>query len=372
MRLVVDGVIYEFQDRGGISRLYSEILPRICEIEPACRIKLFTCGDAMQPLPTHEQIAHTRIPRLERLLRPRRLWRHLVPEPTELAKRLWLASSRDAIWHSTYFTRPDHWKGPVVVTVHDMIYERFPDLFDEADGAEVREQKRRCVSTADLVICNSETTRRDVEDYYGIPAGKTRVTPLAYSETFGLAQGHLDFSDVPVGPFLLYVGERGHYKNFRRLLEAYSRWPRREEVSLVVAGRQWSEDEQRCLSASGIDHLVRLRTQVGDRSLGQLYSTAIGFVYPSLFEGFGIPLLEAMACACPIVASRIPSTIEVAGEVPIYFEPQELDDLVAALDAVVGEGRESKRTRAGIEWAKRYSWDKTARQTLEVYYALLG
>ena len=104
--------------------------------------------------------------------------------------------------------------------------------------------------------------------------------------------------------------------------------------------------------------------------LCRLYNQAVAFVYPSLYEGFGIPLLEAMTCGCPIVASRIPSTVEVAGDCPIYFDPAEEDDLVNALDIALSEGRNSERVQAGFEKVKSYSWDKTTAQTLQVYRAV--
>jgi alpha-1,3-rhamnosyl/mannosyltransferase len=112
---------------------------------------------------------------------------------------------------------------------------------------------------------------------------------------------------------------------------------------------------------------VQVLTDVDDQTLCQLYNQALGLVYPSLYEGFGIPLLEAMACGCPIVASRISSTIEVAGDCPIYFDPTEEDDLLNALDIALSQGRNSERIQTGLEKVKSYSWDKTAAQTLKIY-----
>jgi alpha-1,3-rhamnosyl/mannosyltransferase len=103
-----------------------------------------------------------------------------------------------------------------------------------------------------------------------------------------------------------------------------------------------------------------------------LYNQAAAFVHPSLYEGFGIPLLEAMACGCPVVASRIPTTREVAGDCPIYFDPMQPDELITALDVALAEGRNSERVRRGLEWVKQYSWDRTARETLQVYRALFS
>ncbi len=122
----------------------------------------------------------------------------------------------------------------------------------------------------------------------------------------------------------------------------------------------------------GIHNCVDLITDISDKELCQLYNRAAAFVFPSLYEGFGMPLLEAMACGCPVIASRIPATIEVAGDCPVYFEPTEQESLLAAFDIPLSESRESERTRAGLKRVEKYSWDATAKQTLGVYEALMS
>jgi glycosyltransferase involved in cell wall biosynthesis len=141
-------------------------------------------------------------------------------------------------------------------------------------------------------------------------------------------------------------------------------------VDLVVVGKPWTPEEEHLLLDRGVGATVRLRTAVEDSRLCRLYNDAAAFLYPSLYEGFGIPLLEAMACGCPIVASRIPSTIEVAGACPIYFDPSDVHSCVEAFDVAMSEGHDSERVRQGIQQAKRYSWDETARRTLNVYREL--
>jgi len=139
---------------------------------------------------------------------------------------------------------------------------------------------------------------------------------------------------------------------------------------MVVIGSEWSLDEMESLRQLDIYDQVLLVNNVDDETLCYLYNTAVAFVYPSLYEGFGIPLLEAMACGCPVVASRIPSTIEVAGDCPAYFDPLETESLVSALDKVLLEGTDSERSLAGLERVKAFSWERTAEQTLEVYHRL--
>jgi len=372
LKVVIDGIIYQIQPHGGISRLFSEILPRMCDLDDSLRITLLTDGELRQPLPRHSHIDHWVIPSAnDRCPRPRRVWRHIIPPLRRFVRRLRVGHGKGQIWHSTYYTLPGFWDGLHVVTVADMIYERFTHLLSRPKDDQIREEKQRCIRHADAVICISETTRQDVQHFYGIDADALYVVPLAYSDVFRRLEQCDDELRMPTRqPFLLYVGYRISYKNFDQLIQAYSVWPHRKGVALVVVGRPWSADEKWRLVALGIQDRVHLLTHVDDEELCQLYNQAAAFVFPSLYEGFGIPLLEAMACGCPIIASRIPSTIEVAGDCPIYFEPTEVESLHVALDAVLSEGRNSERVQAGLERVKHHSWDKTARQTLEVYRAL--
>jgi glycosyltransferase involved in cell wall biosynthesis len=370
--LVVDGTVYENASYGGIARIYSEILPRMCVKDPTLQVALLTSGCPGGELPRHSRIRHVRIPAVERVLRPGRLWRRLAPRVSALARRAVVGEARGRIWHSTYYTRPLGWAGPFVVTAVDMIQERFPELFGR-DGGEIRRRKRACLEAADAIVAISETTKKDIEEFYPRAAGRVRVVPLGCGRTF-LRRGDLDGRSVGRAaerPFLLYVGIRSRYKNTDLLLRAYEAWRHRPEVELVVVGRPWSQAEQEELVALSIADRVHLLGYIDDEQLGALYRRAVALVYPSLYEGFGLPLLEAMASGCPVVASRIPSTVEVAGDCPIYFEPPgSVDTIVAALDAALMQGREPECLQRGHERADAYSWERTAQLTLDVYASL--
>ena len=369
LELVVDGVIFQYQARGGVSRIYSEILPRMCEQDPSLRIALLLKERRAprQPLPVHPAITYVSVPHVDPYLRPARVWGSNAAKVRRFVDRLWVGDGAGKIWHSTYFTQPDSWRGAQVVTVVDMIYERYPNLFNEPYDQHFREQKRRAVASAAAVICISETTGRDVQDYYGVPADKTFVVPLAHSDSFYPLESGEDASR-PRKPFLLYVGKRAQYKNFDLLLEAYGSWRGRTEVDLVVVSDSgWTPDEQRSLAKLDLDSRVQLLIDIDDEQLRRLYGQAVAFVYPSLYEGFGIPLLEAMACGCTVVASDIPSSREVAGEFPMYFDPTSADDLGGVLERALQEVGNPERRAAGIARAATFSWNNTALQTLEVY-----
>jgi len=155
------------------------------------------------------------------------------------------------------------------------------------------------------------------------------------------------------------------------MITAYGRWKGSRDVRLVVVGPDWTLDELNSIEDLGIEDRVDLLSIVDDDTLCVLYNHALAFVYPSLYEGFGIPLLEAMACGCPVIASKIDTAVEVAGDCPIYFDLEHNDSMIAAFDVAMNEGRKSPRTRRGIQHAGKFSWDKCARGTLEVYRSLV-
>lgn len=370
MQVVVDSIIFELNPRGGVARLFAEILPRMCQMDDATEIHLLTNQRHGYGLGLHPHLQMIPLnPPLDRLIRPRYIFQPITTWMTNRIKQRATRELRRMIWHPTYYTLLPDWRGPVVITVHDMLYEMFPQTFRRLDDRFFRQQKQRCVQQADAVICISETTAQHLQSYINVPRDKIVVIPLAYSTAFRV----LKETSAPVHrPYLLYIGGRRAYKNFDRLLESYRRWRYKEEVALVVVGNPWSPQEKQQISTYDLEGYILRMNPVDDTQLAHLYNQALAFVYPSLYEGFGIPLLEAAACGCPVIASDIPSSREVLGDVPIYFDPQDTDSLIDAMDVAVAEARTSSRTERGLLRAQQYSWDRCARQTLEVYRALSG
>ena len=372
INVVMDGAIFHLQPHGGISRIYQEVLPRIVDLEPSIHIDLLMYGHPLQALPNHPRIEIHRFP-IERWIRPRRI---LAPI-ANLLKAAHLRSTIDRrvrrIWHSTYYTRPRSFDGPRVVLVADMLHEIFPDLFTTWEEREFRAIKRRCIREADAVLCISETTREDVLRFNPeLDPECVSVVPLAHSNLFRPSSGRpANEATAPRKPFILTFGSINTYKGFDTAIRAYREWGRRHETDLVVVGGDFAEDEIERLRSPDGGGTVRLLGPVDDEDLRSLYLSTDAFLYPSLYEGFGIPLLESMACGSPVVASRIPATVEVAGEVPTYFEPGDHSSLIDALNRVVDSGRNNPAIGQGLAHARTYSWGETARLVLGAYTRLL-
>ncbi len=236
------------------------------------------------------------------------------------------------IWHSTYYSIPKKWQGAVVTFAYDMIYERFKESFNGPWDDVTRQIIAEWSTFCRQIICISEATRQDVISIANVPLEKTTVVHLAASSLFRQIEGFNPEKVITGKPFLLYIGERTHYKGFNDLLQAYAMWPSNKEIDLVVAGKPWNSQGLTDLQVALLMDKVHQITYPSDEVLCSLYNQALAFIYPSHFEGFGIPLLEAMNCGCLIVASDIPSTREIAGEIPIYFEATKIDSLLHALD----------------------------------------
>jgi len=370
--MIVDGIIYNLQKHGGISRIYTEILPRICDLDPALRIS-FTYTDSLSDrAPRHERIDYVSIPDVEKLFWPYRIWHPYYPQ-----LRRWIVAwnlpwnTKKKIWLSTYYTTPPVWTGFEVVVVYDFIHEKYRHVYWQDDPAIADltiKNKLKAIKRADLIICISESTREDLLNLYQISPQKTAVVHLAHNPVFTVMD---NLGNKPEREFILYVGSRSRYKGFDTLLEAFSAWTQRGRINLVCAGGgDWSEAEKQKISQNNLLEQVILHPQVSDEKLCELYNQASVFIYPSQYEGFGIPLLEALACGCPVVASKIPSSTEVTQDIPFYFSPGSSEELTTALEQALNEGKSPSRKEAGLALSRKFSWKKTADEFLQALHSL--
>lgn len=364
MRIIIDSCIYKYQTFGGISRIFDNLIPRLCDLNDKLSIKMFINYLPTKSLPNHPQIE---ILDLWKKYRFNPLWR--------LSKRInsryynyilqkEMSYSRETVWFSTYYTIPSYyWKGYQIVLVHDLIYEMFPDLLPESK--KIIDQKKESILNANVIICNSYTTAKDLQYYYNIPESKVFVAHLGFDDVFKVKTPQLINHKIDF-PYFLYIGQRGYYKGFDTLLNSFSAWSGNDKTKLVVVGPPWTVEEQELLKSKKLSEKVFIFANINDSQLCDIYNQAKAIIYPSLYEGFGIPLLEAMACGCPIIASKIPSTIEIAKQIPFYFKPGDDQELIVAMENVINNLTINERITKGLNWVNQFSWDKMAKQVYEI------
>jgi glycosyltransferase involved in cell wall biosynthesis len=251
-----------------------------------------------------------------------------------------------------------------VITIHDLTYKRFPDLLQKETLANLERQMAREIAQADAVICVSESTRRDVLACYGVDPGRVVTIHSGINP-------HPD-SSLPHGitePYILFVSTIEPRKDLGTLIDAFEQLD--EEGALVVAGRiGWKADATaKRLNQPGIIHL----DYVPPEALAALYRHAKAFVFPSLYEGFGFPLLEAMAAGTPAIAARSSSLPEIGGDAALYFEPGNAEELAATLRRLFGDrALREDLVRRGHERVRQFRWEEAAEKTLAVLRRAAG
>jgi len=276
------------------------------------------------------------------------------------------------IVHATYYwSLPRAGSSRSVVTVYDMIHERLPGVFGRRDRT--RELKAAAVRSADHVICISNSTKLDLLEATGVPESRVSVVHLGVEDPPRVAVPDASYLAAIPERFVLFVGERARYKNFSNLVRAFGdSYLARQGVELVcLGGGPLSAEERRHTTR----HLGKGKPQCvsgSDALLWYLYSKAMMFVYPSVYEGFGIPLLEAMRSACPVACSDISAFREIAGSAAVRFDPNDPGTMTRAMEAIAeSDALRADLVQRGLKQAAKFSWERCARMTAEVYARLM-
>jgi len=277
------------------------------------------------------------------------------------------------------YTAPPFAPCPLVVTIHDLAFEHLPETFNRRSWMQLRLTVRHTARRAAQITTLSEYSRQDISQTYGIDPGIITVTQAAAAPMFKRVNNETELQRVREtygidGDYILSLCSIQPRKNLQRLIEAYSLLrrlhPEGKLPTLVLAGKRgWLENET--MQAAQYDESsgnIRFTGYVADEQLNALYSGAICFVYPSYFEGFGLPILEAMKCGTPVIAGNRTSIPEVAGEAALLFDPFDVHSLVAALRQVLDDSEYRAALGAkGLQRASEFSWQTTARLTLDAY-----
>ena len=313
-------------------------------------------------------VSLARLPVSERALVA--LWHRLrVPVPVELF------SGRLDVFHSPDFALAPVLRARTLVTVHDLSFRRVPECFKSALLSYLNRVVPRSVARADIVLADSESTRNDAIELLRLAPERVFVVYAGVDSRFrrvtdqGLLEDVRSRYSLP-GRFVLSVGTLQPRKNYVRLIEAFSRLSDVEDVSLVISGaRGWLYEEIfRRVEELGLSSRVLFPGYVAEADLPALYSLSEVFAFPSLYEGFGLPPLEAMACGTPVVVSRASSLPEVVGNAGCLVDPLSVEEIAGTLHALLDSpARRADLAEQGVAQAARFTWSEAARVLLGLY-----
>jgi glycosyltransferase involved in cell wall biosynthesis len=275
------------------------------------------------------------------------------------------------IFHPTYYD-PYFLKylngKPFVLTVHDLIHEMFPQYFSRFN--KIKKFKKHVIAKAERIIAVSNNTKKDLLKFYNIDPDSIHVVYHGNPYENAYSDKRISSNDQ----YFLFVGDRQNYKNFHFLISSLAPILQvHSQVKIMCAGGgKFTSVEKKDLKILDIQNQV-YQLETTDEGLKKLYSGALAFIFPSLYEGFGFPILEAFSCGCPTILSNTSSLPEIGGDAAIYFDPVEPDSLRSAILRVYeDENLRKQMIDSGLNRVKKFTWEQTAAQTKTVYDSTLG
>ena len=363
IHIAFDYQIFSSQKFGGISRYYVNLVDQISRMDKPVNARIIA--------PLHQ---NRYLKSLSKELSYGKFVNRYPPKSTKLVSKLNksifeynVKKWNPKVIHETYYSDVhSNFSCPTVVTVHDMIHEIFTDKFPNNDYTSI--YKKNSVERADHIICISESTKSDLINVFNIDEKKISVTHHGVSslvttlDRYSLVKKHHN-------PYILYVGNRWGHKNFNRLIKAFASSKNLVKDFDVVSfgGNKFNDNELALFNKLGLKDKV-FHYVGDDMCLSEFYNQANIFVYPSLYEGFGLPPLEAMANNCAVASNNTSSMPEVIGNAGEFFDPYDLDDIKQAIENVVYSNKRTNELLSfGIKRASEFTWEKCAEETLNVY-----
>jgi glycosyltransferase involved in cell wall biosynthesis len=388
MKILYDYQTFQNQRFGGISRYFFELITRFQrsgEVEASLPIKFsnneYLRGIALEdgpvrPIPNFmgKQNFHGKgkLERLRNIIAPK----HDRAGANRKLSLHSIAGGDFDIFHPTYYD--DYYLEtlngkPFVLTVYDLIYEMFPSEFSTKGSKMVLSGKKKVIPRAARIIAISESTKKDLVKIYGIDQKRVKVIHLACSlpqanpKTEPLLRKRLPET------YLLFVGTRTLYKNFTFFIESITEMLlNNPALKVVCTGESFDSEEKKFIARHGLNDSV-IQVFAGESELGYLYENAVAFVFPSLYEGFGIPVLEAFSRRCPAILSNTSSLPEVGGDAAEYFDPSDAASIRNAVAKVISsEALRSELKEKGEKRIREFSWEKTLEKTKLLYEDVLA
>lgn len=366
---------------GGIGRYTRNLIRALAQLDTENQYVLFVAGgwgegDGLGPWPASFQLRS--IPLSDR-------WVHILWQRLRLPVPVQAITGALDLFHSPDFVLPPTGRTPAILTVHDLSFLRVPQFFVPGFREYLEKAVLRAVDRAACILADSESTRVDLMQLMAVepervtvlyPGVESRFRPVKETDVLAAVRARYELP----GRFILGLSTVQPRKNFDGLIEAFRRLlarssdePEIAELHLVIAGgKGWMyEDTLALVKLGGLEDRVHFPGFVAEADLPALYCLAAAFAFPSWYEGFGLPVLEAMACGTPVVAADNSSLPEVVGEAGLLVDAGDPDALSEALGRLLGdEALQGRLSRAGLDQAQRFTWEEAAQQLLHVYESL--
>jgi len=383
IKILYDHQAFEFEQYGGVSRYFSEVIKRLgnnatydisikhSNNEYLLRNNLANDVDHLFKPKIRGDAANKNFitRKFENKLKNRELDKKYKVNQ-QLSIR-YICEGKFDIFHPTFYNEyflPHLKNKPYVLTVHDMTHELFPEYF--LSNLVLIQKKEKVIKNASHIIAVSENTKKDIIQLLGVDADKISVIHHSSS----LIVPNENCSSLPDLPkrYILYVGARNGYKNFMFFVYAMqSILLKNSDLKLVCTGVPFARHEKDFLNSLGLkNHIIHF--SVDDNNLFRLYQNAELFVFPSLYEGFGIPILEAFQAKCPVVLSNSSCFPEVAGDAALYFDPKSKQEISTTIQQVLEDkALKTKLSDAGVKILEKYSWEQATQKVLGVYQKVI-
>jgi len=358
MKIVFDGLIYYLQKRGGISRYFDELIESFSNREDCEVIVLMRKNKIDKKFNNNVkiEIVNSVINTDNRIKKYISIFRDKYAVNNFLKKQ----NYSNLIFHYSYYSHYKNLKVKSVVTVHDLVHEKFPNFFKGFLNKLYLANKKKSINKAGMIIAISEQTKKDLIDIYGVESKKIEVVYHGLSKNFkplsdDIKKNFIINKNISK-PFFIFVGNRSLYKNFSFMLKSFSSWEKHNDfIIYCLGGGEFNEEERNLISFLKLDNNIKLFPSVSEEELIYFYNCASALIFPSLYEGFGFPLLESMACGTVTLVSDIPVFKEIGQNVPLYFNPNIVSSLVDIFDSFIEIDNE--RIQLGLELVKKYKWN---------------
>lgn len=374
MRIGID-VTSAIMQGGGIGRYTRELVRALVAVDQANEYRFFSAKPIAQspvtdPVPQAENTSYHSSPFNERWLY--RLWyRAQLPIPVQ-----WTTGKLDLFHSPDFVLPPTSGKIPTLLTVHDLSFVFFPDVYPKPLVSYLNQVVPRSIKKATHILADSQATKDDLIRVWHVHENKItvlysgadqRFQPVTDAEKITAVRKKYNLADTP---YILSVGTVQPRKNYQMLIRAFAPIAQSHPHHLIISGgKGWLFDEMMTeVEKQGLNGRVHFIGFVDDQDLPTLYSEATLFVMPSIYEGFGIPILEAMGCGTPVISSDVSSLPEVTGDTAVLLSPDNQRGWTNAIQNLLNDSaKQSNLTAGGFEQAKNFSWEKSAKQLIQIY-----